>query len=85
MAVDGVNPDGSKWGMMCMKPKPQPPLTPLPPVHKCPAGWSKVPPQGAPAGYQVMAVDGVNPDGSKWGMMCMKPRVFTPIAVLQER
>jgi hypothetical protein len=51
-----------------MKPKPKPP------VHNCPTGWTKVPPQGAPAGYQVIAVDGINPDGSKWGIMCMKPK-----------
>jgi len=83
VAVDGVNPDGSKWGIMCMKPQPKKPLplAPNPVVPKCPSGWTKVPPQGAPKGYKVIAVDGINPDGSKWGIMCMKPKpnVLTPL------
>jgi len=79
IAIDGINPDGTGWGIMCMRPQPLPVIGKDPVVHKCPAGWTKVPPQGAPAGYKVLAVDGVNPDGSKWGMMCMKPRVITPI------
>ncbi len=68
IVIDGINPDGTKWGLMCMKPKPKQP------VHKCPAGWTKVPVSGAPVGYQVIAVDGINPDGTKWGLMCMKPK-----------
>jgi hypothetical protein len=83
IAVDGINPDGTGWGIMCMRPQPNtlPPLKPNPVVHKCPTGWTKVPQGGAPAGYQVLAVDGINPDGTKWGIMCMKPKppVYTPL------
>ena len=85
LAVDGINPDGTGWGIMCMKPKPQPPLLPNPPVHKCPAGWSKVPPQGLPAGYKMMHIDGINPDGSKWGLSCMKPKqVLVPFPLCKK-
>jgi hypothetical protein len=81
MAVDGINPDGTGWGIMCMRSQPIPLLKQNPVVHKCPAGWTKVPASGLPAGYQAIAIDGVNPDGTKWGLMCMKPKpkVFTPL------
>jgi len=76
IVIDGINPDGSGWSKMCMKPKPlpQPPLKNPSVEHKCPAGWSKVPPQGVPAGWQAIVIDGVNPDGTKWGIKCMKPK-----------
>jgi len=80
IALGGVNPDGSGWGLTCMKPTPQKqlPVKQPVPVHKCPVGWTKVPPQGAPANHQVIIIDGINPDGSKWGMKCMKPKPQLP-------
>ncbi len=45
---------------------------------KCPAGWTEVPPGGAPPGYIVIAIDGINPDGSKWSLMCMAPKKTPP-------
>ena len=51
---------------------------PTPIKHQCPAGWQEVPASGAPAGWLVMAIDGINPDGTKWGLMCMKPRPQKP-------
>lgn len=52
--------------------QPEKPAT-RPVVHKCPAGWTIVPASGAPAGWKVLAIDGIDPDGSKWGLMCMQP------------
>ena len=77
IVIDGINPDGTGWSKTCMKPKPQKKPEDLknpPVVHKCPAGWQKVPPQGVPAGWQAIVIDGINPDGTKWGIKCMKPK-----------
>jgi uncharacterized repeat protein (TIGR01451 family) len=49
------------------------PKKPPPVVHNCPEGGTKVPPSGAPSGWKILAIDGINPDGTKWGLMCMKP------------
>ncbi|MDA7947266.1 MAG: hypothetical protein MPJ78_07295 [Hyphomicrobiaceae bacterium] len=128
IAIGGVAPDGTPWGLTCMRPEPKkelpigqpvpqpkppvckpgevkftlphqvpqgwskrkvtnglftiwcavPPIKTPPVVHKCPAGWTKVPPQGAPATHQVIIIDGVNPDGSKWGIKCMRPKPHQP-------
>ncbi len=41
---------------------------------QCPAGWQEVPPAGAPAGWQMIAIHGFHPDGTGWALMCMRPQ-----------
>jgi len=52
-------------------------------VPKCPAGWVKVPAGGAPAGMLVISVHGLHPDGTPWGLMCMKPKPMEEAAPME--